>query len=60
MGVLEEKMTILVALIMTGVCTFVFDYLMFKWEEQKEIDVAWKALNEQLEREGKQRWDKRH
>ncbi len=53
-------MTILVALIMTGVCTFVFDYLMFKWEEQKEIDVAWKALNEQLEREGKQRWDKRH
>lgn len=52
-------MTLLVALIMSGICTFSFDYIMFKWEQKKEIDESWKALNEKLEREGKQRWDTR-
>ena len=39
--------------------TVLFDYGLFKWNEHKELNTSWKALNEQLEREGKQRWDKR-
>jgi hypothetical protein len=41
------------------VFTILFDYGLFKWQEKKEEDRSWKALNEQLEREGKRRWDKR-
>ena len=39
--------------------TILFDYGLFKWQEYKELNESWKALNEQLEREGKQRWDQR-
>jgi AmiR/NasT family two-component response regulator len=39
--------------------TVLFDYSLFKWKEHKELNASWKALNEKLEREGKQRWDKR-
>lgn len=39
--------------------TVLFDYGLFKLSERKELNASWKALNEQLEREGKQRWDKR-
>jgi len=41
------------------ILTVLFDFAMFKWEEHKEVNESWKALNEQLEREGKERWDKR-
>jgi hypothetical protein len=39
--------------------TVLFDYGMFKWSEHKELNASWKALNEKLEQEGKQRWDQR-
>lgn len=39
--------------------TILFDFALFKWNEHKELNKSWKALNEQLEREGKQRWDQR-
>jgi hypothetical protein len=39
--------------------TILFDYGLFRWSERKELNASWKALNEQLEREGKERWDKR-
>jgi hypothetical protein len=50
---------IIIALVLSGLWTSIFDYIMWKWEQKKEIDESWKALNAQLEREGKQRWDKR-
>lgn len=52
-------MTILIGGILAIFLTFGFDFIMNKVEEKREIDIAWKALNEQLERKGKQRWDKR-
>ena len=39
--------------------TVLFDYGLFRWNEHKELNASWKALNKQLEHDGKQRWDKR-
>lgn len=39
--------------------TVLFDYGLFRWNEHKELNASWKALNKQLELEGKQRWDQR-
>lgn len=39
--------------------TILFDFLMFKWNERKKLNASWKALNEQLEKDGKERWDRR-
>jgi hypothetical protein len=52
-------MTLIICILLAGFWTFIFDYIMWKWESKKEEDKSWKALNEKLEREGKQRWDKR-
>lgn len=50
-------MQIFFILILSGVLTILFDWACWKWEQKKEIDESWKAVNEQREREGKQRWD---
>ena len=49
----------LLAGIMALGLTVLFDYGLFRLNERKELNASWKALNEQLEREGKQRWDRR-
>lgn len=50
-------MTYVWALVGSLVATVLFDYLYTKIEHEREIEKAWQALNDQLEREGKQRWD---
>jgi hypothetical protein len=52
-------MKLLVIVGISLVVTFLFDFIMYKVEQKREEDESWKALNEQLEREGKQRWDKK-
>jgi hypothetical protein len=39
--------------------TLIFDFIWFKVSEVIEGEKSWRALNEQLEREGKERWDKK-
>ena len=39
--------------------TLIFDFIWYKVSQAIEVEKSWKALNEQLEREGKERWDKR-
>jgi hypothetical protein len=39
--------------------TLIFDFIWLKVAEAIEVEKSWRALNEQLEREGKERWDKR-
>jgi hypothetical protein len=53
-----DLMYFLVAILSLGL-TVVYDYMMFRWNERKELNDSWKALNDSLEREGKQRWDQR-
>jgi len=40
--------------------TLIFDFIWFKVSESIEVEKSWRALNEQLEKEGKERWDKRN
>jgi hypothetical protein len=37
--------------------TLIFDMIYSKIELEREIEKSWQALNDQLEREGKPRWD---
>jgi hypothetical protein len=39
------------------VATVLFDMIYTKIELEREIEKSWQALNDQLEREGKPRWD---
>jgi hypothetical protein len=39
------------------VATIIFDMVYSKIELEREIEKSWQALNDQLEREGKPRWD---
>lgn len=39
------------------VLTFLFDFIMYKIEQRRELEKSWKAVNDQREREGKERWD---
>jgi hypothetical protein len=39
--------------------TLIFDFIWFKVSEAIEVEKSWRALNEQLEKEGKERWDKK-
>jgi hypothetical protein len=46
------------AIIGSLIATILFDMIYSKIELNREIEKSWQALNEQLEREGKPRWDK--
>jgi hypothetical protein len=39
------------------IATILFDRIYSKIELNREIEKSWQALNDQLEREGKPRWD---
>jgi hypothetical protein len=45
------------AIIGSLAATFIFDMIYSKIELEREIEKSWQALNDQLEREGKPRWD---
>jgi hypothetical protein len=45
------------AIIGSLVATALFDMIYSKIELEREIEKSWQALNDQLEREGKPRWD---
>ncbi len=39
----------------SALATLIFDYIYFKIEHERKVERSWKALNGQLEREGKER-----
>jgi hypothetical protein len=45
------------AIIGSLAATLIFDMIYSKIELEREIEKSWQALNDQLEREGKPRWD---
>lgn len=45
------------AIIGSLAATLLFDMIYSKIELKREIEKSWRALNDQLEREGKPRWD---
>jgi hypothetical protein len=55
----QEKTTMIYvwAIIGSLVATLLFDRIYSKIELEREMEKAWQALNDQLEREGKPRWD---
>jgi len=48
---------ILIALVCLQ-ATLIFDFIWFKVSQAIEVEKSWRAVNEQREREGKERWDK--
>jgi hypothetical protein len=49
---------ILIALVCVPV-TLIFDLICFKVSQAIEVEKSWRAVNDQRERDGKERWDKR-
>lgn len=45
------------AIIISAVVTILFDMIYSKIQHEREVEKSWQALNDQLEREGKPRWD---
>jgi hypothetical protein len=45
------------AMIISAVVTILFDMIYSKIQHEREVEKSWQALNDQLEREGKPRWD---
>jgi hypothetical protein len=50
---------ILIALV-SVLATLIFDLIWFKVSQAIEVEKSWRAVNEQREKEGKERWDKRN
>jgi hypothetical protein len=45
------------ALLGSLLATIIFDFVLFKIDQEREVEKSWQALNEQLEREGRPRLD---
>ncbi|MFB3166644.1 hypothetical protein P5G62_005940 [Neobacillus sp. 179-C4.2 HS] len=45
------------AMIISAVVTILFDMIYSKIQHEREVEKSWQTLNDQLEREGKPRWD---